>query len=164
MRSESKYVNAIAIAILFLTVAGLFYSNIAAKKQDEVFASNQNTLDNAINLIEQTSYEEALDLLKDIEKENSDSVLLHYYKGIALSNLGDKSEAVSSYQKVLQLNPYLVEDAVFMFQYAQVLFENNENIAALEVLDRIKGLEELEETPDLKDRIVILQEEILKSL
>ena len=153
MEVKVKYMRYIVASIIVLLIIGLSYTSYLGKKQDEKFESNETTYNKALQYMEQGEFTKALPLLKRVEKEQYDSMIVKYNIGIALANTGNWDRAIQEFQNSLDLNPYKVEEPVFMMQFATLLINEGKYDEAKKVLERCKTLPAPEQIPDYKDRL-----------
>ncbi|OMP66624.1 tetratricopeptide repeat protein [Domibacillus epiphyticus] len=152
------------VAVLILTVViGFIYVNIAGKKEEEKYVQEFNTYQNAISLMQQGDFKQAVPLLKQVEAEQQDSVPIKQYLGMALVNTGEVEEAVTKYQEVVDLNPYKIEDAEFMLQFGEVLSITGKHKEAKIVLEQCQKLAAPSGIPDYQEKVNLLLAEVSKS-
>lgn len=148
------------VAILFL---GLGYASFSGKEQDKQFFSEQVTYNQALQYIQEEQYDQALPILQQVEKKNPKSTVVKYYLGTTLANTGEWSSAVREYQNILDLNPYKVEDAMFMIQFANVLINADKLEEAKLVLERCQTLSNPDQMPDYQEQVNALLMQISES-
>lgn len=155
-----RYIVASTIAVLLL---GLGYASFSGKKQDEQFLTEQTTFTQAIQYVQEEQYDQALPLLQQVDNKHANSDVVKYYLGATLANLGDWSKASIEYQKILDLNPYKVEDSIFMIQYGNALLNAKKIDEAKVVLERCLTLQVPEQMPDYQEQVNALLMQISAS-
>lgn len=156
-----RYTVAVIVTALLI---GLGYASFAGKKQDEQLVSEQGAFYQALQYIQDGKSNEALPLLQLVDKENSNSAVVKYYLGSTYASMGNWNSAVMEYQKTLDLNPYKVEDSIFMFQFASILISAEKLDAAKVVLERCQTLPAPEQMPDYQEQINALLMQTSSSL
>jgi len=121
---KKNYSLGVGIALLLLVIVGFYlmpymeqnvFSNrkkepgmdLTARK--EKASEEKKLFENAKRLISLYDYKEALEVIKKLKELNPNSSDYNYYAGISYENLKFESEALSSYEKSLALNPQHVE-------------------------------------------------------
>lgn len=153
----------VVAGMVFVLLVGLGIANFSGKKQDEQFATEQATYNQALQYLQKGQYAQALPLLKQVEREQSSSVPVKYYTGLSLANTGDWSGAVKEFQTALDLNPYKVEDSMFMLQFAEVLVNAKKMDEAKVVLKQCEKLPVPQQMPEYKKNIKTLLTQISAS-
>ena len=152
------------IAGLILTVLiGMYIFNYLGDDQEKGFIEIQTQFNDAIVLLQEGRMEEGLNLLNEVDKENNDSYLVKYYKGFALSNLNVPEKAIIDFDKLIDLNPYMTEEPMFMFIYGRALVQAGKTEEALIVLNKCKSLPTPEQIEDYQEQVNILIEQITLS-
>jgi predicted Zn-dependent protease len=159
MNRETSVRNIVGFIVVFLIV-GLGYASFLGKKQDEQFANEQMMYNLAMDHVKKGQYNFALPLLKQVEKKQMASFTMRYYTGLALEQTGYGKEAVLEFQNALDLNPYLVEDSIFMLEFAEALLNAKKNEEAKIVLKHCQTLPIPEQIPDYLDEVNGMLEQI----
>lgn len=149
--------------IVGILLVGLLYVSFSGKKQDEKFLDEQTTYNQALQHLKGGQYDQALPLLKEVKKEQPDSVTVNYYTGLALANTGDWMGSAKEFQTVINLNPYKVEDSVFMIQFAEILLNAKKKDEAKVVLKRCQTLPVPKQIPDYQMRVKNLLKQVAVS-
>lgn len=131
--STRKYILA---SFVVFVVGSLIVANVLAKKQDEVFSTEDILYQQAIQLYEEGNYSDAQTLISDLITEKADSEMVNYLAALITGQNGDFSAAVVFMQKVLDINPYNVERPIFMLQFGEMLFSAQKYEEAKIVLQR----------------------------
>ncbi|MGE7943734.1 tetratricopeptide repeat protein [Lysinibacillus xylanilyticus] len=106
--------------IVAFVVIGLIVANVMASKQDEDFSSNDILYSQAFQMQAEGNYEEAWIAISEVIKAAPNSEVVNYLAGIIAANKGDVKQAAIYMQKILDINPYKVEDAIFMIQLGEI--------------------------------------------
>lgn len=139
--------------VLFFVMAGLAYTYSSAKGQDEQFLQSYSQFEQARTLFDHQQFDQALPLLQELEQKQPDSALIKNYLGIAYLNTGDIGAAVTKYKSVLDLNPYKVENALFMIQFGEILLLDGKKAEAVLVLEKCLTLAPPAEMPDYQVKV-----------
>lgn len=128
----------ILLGIILMIVGGVFVSKIMGAKQDEEFALDDALYQQATNLNSEGNYSEAAVYSQELLKRQPDSEIANYLGGLLAVQTGEVQQAVILLQKVLDINPYKAEDAMFMLRFAEVLILAERNEDAKIVLERCR--------------------------
>ncbi|WP_231584141.1 tetratricopeptide repeat protein [Domibacillus indicus] len=149
------------VAGIFLCLAiALIYTHFSGEKQDEKVTEIYYTYQQAFELLQQGQYAQALPLLEQVKAEEPDSVPVTHYLGMSYVNTNELSKASRAYKQVVELNPYKIEDALFMIQFADVLTLNGEKEEALTVLAQCKNLPVPASMPDYQEQVAAKMKEL----
>lgn len=151
----------ILLFLVVFTVLGLIVANVKAKTQDEQFAYKDSLYQKASHLANLGDYEKADDYIDELLKIQPNNENVNYLGGIIAANTGDIQQASILFKKALDLNPYLVENPVFMFQLGQMLFYSERYDEAKIVLSRCK---EMGWTPEEIPNYQTIVSELLNSI
>ncbi|RTQ93149.1 tetratricopeptide repeat protein [Lysinibacillus telephonicus] len=113
----------ILIGMVAFIVIGLFVANVLAKGQDEQFANEDLLFQQATQLANEGNFEEASVYINELIKKESESEDVNYLGGLISANVGEMKQASILFQKVLDINPYRVEDPMFMLQFGETLYK-----------------------------------------
>lgn len=130
------------------------------KKQDSSFRTDNELYGLVSQHLELGNYEIALAGSKTLEKSQKSSETVNYLIGIAAVNSGELAKGIQHLQRVLEINPYKVEDSLFMLQYAEALVLAEKSYEAGLVLERCMTLPPPESYPKYQERIAELQEQL----
>lgn len=117
--STRKY---ILIGLVLLIVIGLFTAKVLGKQQDEEFAMDDALYEQVSQLYSEGKYEEAAQYSTELLQRQPDSEAVNYIGGLVAANTNEYEQAAILLQKTVELNPYKVEDSVFMLQFGEVLY------------------------------------------
>jgi predicted Zn-dependent protease len=160
MKMTDTTVRYVVAGVVIALLVGLGYASFSGKKQDEQFTREQAMYNQTLQHEQKGQYDQALPLLKQIEKEQPNSVPVKYYTGLALANKGDWTGAAQEFQNSINLNPYKVEDSIFMLQYAEVLTYAKKLEEAKVVLEHCKKLSVPAQMPDYQDKVNAMLQKI----
>lgn len=159
MKLTDTSVRYIVAAVVLFILVGFSYANISGNNQDEEFETANVLYQQAIAQLQEGNYEQSLELLKQVETVNPDSAKVKQYLGLSLASTGDYATAAEKYEKTIELNPHMIEDSLFMIQYANILILTEQKEAALVVLEQCESLRVPEEMPDYKEQVAKLIKE-----
>ena len=150
--------------LTLLVVVGLIVANVMGKKQDTAFQADEAQFYQGAAELQEGQYAEALVTLEGVEKRHRSSEVMNYAIGLAAINTGDAEKAALHYQRALDINPYKVEDAMFMLQYAEVLIFAEKKDEAGQVLEHCATFVTPEEFPEYPERVAELQVQLADNL
>ena len=125
----------IFLLIILFTICAFVLASQIGKQQDEQFTEEQNLYNQANTLFNSGSFEEAVVLTNELVVRYPNSEILNYLHASILSELEEHKMAKHFMEHTLDLNPYLVEDAVFMLDFGTILKEGNYKTEALLVFE-----------------------------
>ncbi|WP_342559447.1 tetratricopeptide repeat protein [Metasolibacillus sp. FSL K6-0083] len=131
----------ILIAVIIIIAIGLLVAKVMAKKQDEQFANNEALYSQVIQLYSQQQFAEAAPLAEELLKKQPNAEIVNYISGMIAAGNEEFVAAAVHLQKTLDINPYKVEDAIFMLQFAEVLVHAENYEAAQKVLEKCQQAE-----------------------
>lgn len=144
----------IFIGLLILIIIGVIVANILAKKQDEEFATEDFLYNQALQLYKDGDYERAQLLVSELTIERADSEIVNYLAGLIAASNNEYESASILMQKSLDINPYKVENAIFMLQFGEILFLAKRYEDAKIVLNRCKDAGWTpEDYPDYQEQV-----------
>lgn len=126
----------ILIGIVVFILLGILVAKVIAKSQDEKFANEDLLYQQAFQLANENKFEEASIYINELLKTQSDSEAANYLGGLIAANTGELQQAASLFQKTLDINPHRVEDAMFMLQFGEMLYNVERYEDARVVLSR----------------------------
>lgn len=118
--STRKY---ILLGIVLFIILGVIVSKVLANDQDKQFVLADALYQQAFQLAGEGNYEEASLYINELLKLQPDSEAVNYLGGLTAANTDKLEEAVVLFQKTLDLNPYRVEDPMFMLQFGEILLK-----------------------------------------
>lgn len=156
--STRKY---ILIGLVLVIVIGLISAKFLGKKQDEEFAMDDALYQHVSQLYSDGNYEEAAEYSTELLTRQPDAEATNYIGGLIAANTGELEQAAILLQKTLEINPYKVEDPMFMLQLAEVLYgaERYADAQTVLVTCRDKGWAPAE-LPTYQERVAQLLAEI----
>jgi len=157
MRITEPIRKYILVGIVSLVVAGLIVANILASKQDKEFASNEELYNQTFELQSNGDIEGALKAIQEVLKKTPNSEVANYMAGIVAAQKGDMKKASIYMQKTLDINPYKVEDPMFMIQMGEIFVGAEKYEEAKIVLLRCQeSAWAPEELPDYQNQVSAL--------
>lgn len=138
-------------------IAILVTINISGNKQSEHFVEKNLEFRQAEELVGNGEFEEAYNILSKLHSEFPKEYNVTYALAYVLLMTDEFDYSEKMYKQALELNPYFVENADVMYQFAMVLFnvQNYEDTAM--VISRLETLplsqEYIDSVNDLKLRI-----------
>ena len=151
----------IFLAFVLFIIVGISTAKVLGAKQDEKYLTQYTYYQQAQQLVAEANYTEADKYLHELLLEQPNSEALNYLAGLTSANLGDFGKAAILMQKTLDINPYKVEDAMFMLQFGEILLNSERYEDAKIVLTRCKEMGWVpEQFPDYQQRITELLAQI----
>lgn len=140
-RNEKMYINNsirkyILLGITVILLIGIVIASVLAKKQNEEFEKENFIYQQALEMYQSENYEGAKMLISDLVMEHDDSEIVNYLAGLIDASNNDFTSAAVYMQKSLDINPYKVEEPMFMLQFGEILFRAERFEDAKLVLDR----------------------------
>lgn len=148
------------ILIVLIVIVGLGYASFAGESQDGKISKEQERYTQALQFIQNEEYIQAVSLLKLVDMDYPNSATVKYYLGTSLANLGEWNSAAQEYQQVLNLNPYKVEESIFMIQFANILVNAGKLDEAKIVLEKCLTLPIPEQIPNYLEQVNSLIDEL----
>jgi predicted Zn-dependent protease len=159
--STRKYILS---GIVALVVIGLIVASVLASKQDEDFLMSETLYNQAIQLQADSDLEGSITMLSEVLKKQPNSEVANYVAGLTNARNGDLKQASIYMQKVLDINPYKVEDPKFMLQLGEIFLGAEKFEEAKIVLLRCQESQwTLEDIPDYQEYVTTLLAEIENS-
>ncbi len=156
--STRKYI--LLGAILFIIV-GLVSAKVLAKGQDTQFTTEDVLYQQAAQFYSEGNYSDALTFINELLKAQPKSEAANYLGGLVTANVGEYERSAILFQKTLDINPYKVEDAMFMLQFGEVLVSAERYEDAKTVLVRCQeSAWAPEEFPEYQNRVAELLAQI----
>lgn len=156
--STRKY---LLVGIVIFILIGLVSAKVLAKKQDNEFVANEMLYEQAVQLYSAGKPSEASALIEELLKKQPKSEIVNYLGGMIAAGNEDYGQAAMLFQKVLDMNPYKVEDAMFMLQFAEVLVSVERFNDAAVILERCREAAWApEEFPTYQERVTQLLTDI----
>lgn len=147
----------ILLGMIGIIVVGLIVAKVLANNQDEQFTVEQTLYQQASQLASQGNYEEAGLYINEVLKSKPDSEAVNYLGALIASNQGEVEQAAILFQKTLDINPYKVEDALFMLQFGEILYNVERYEDAKVVLTRCQEAGWMPESyPGYQERVAEL--------
>lgn len=155
---DNKSSRYIIIGLLLTITIGIISTSIVGKRDNHKFLTEQKLYNQALDSMRQNDFESAYSLISPLKEKYRESELVNYSLAVAASNSGEEKEGYIHMQRALDLNPYNVEDPMFMLQFAQILVMNEKYKEASEVLAVCKKFTPPENYPQYQETIQQLNE------
>lgn len=143
-----------------IVVVGLILSSMMGSKQNKEFQSNYELFSHMNQQFQEGNYTEALKYGELLMMNHKSSETVNYLTAVSAVNAGEIDKALLHMQRALDINPYYVENPMFMLQYAEMLIQAEQKDAAIKVLERCEVLPIPEVYPEYKDHVTHLQEQL----
>ncbi|KGR90051.1 hypothetical protein CD30_13835 [Ureibacillus massiliensis 4400831 = CIP 108448 = CCUG 49529] len=126
----------ILLGLVVLVILGVVVSNVMASGQDEQFSIEDALYQQANQLASAGNFEEASVYINELLKTKPNSEAANYLGALIAVNTGEKEQAAILFQKTLDLNPYRVEEPMFMLQLGESFYQAERYVDARVVLTR----------------------------
>lgn len=136
VRLNEKHRKYILLSIVSIIIVSFIVAKFIGKSQDEQFKKEVDLYAAASSLVSERKYTEATPIIGELLKLKPDSEATSYLGSIVYANNGDFQQAAILMQKALDINPYKVEDPMFMLQFGEILFFTERYEDAKIVLER----------------------------
>lgn len=154
MRLTEKNRRYILVGMVAFIIIGIFTAKILGSKQDEQFMYEDMLYAQASQLYEQGNYVDALAMSNELLELQPRSEAANYLGALIAAQVGEYGQAAILFQKTMDINPYKVEDAMFMLQFGEILFLAERYDDAIAVLGLVEELGwKPEEYPDYQKRV-----------
>ncbi|MBM7609061.1 putative Zn-dependent protease [Lysinibacillus composti] len=110
------------MGIVAFIVLGVIVANVMASKQDKQFSMEDTLYKQATELHSQGNNTEAATYIKELLKLQSESEAVNYLGAVIAASNNEMQQAATLLQKTLDINPYKVEDPMFMLQFGETLY------------------------------------------
>ena len=111
----------ILLSIVCLIVGGIVIAKFMAKSQDEQFTNEDNLYVATYSLVSEGKYTEAAQYISELLQTQPSSETANYLGAIVYANNAEYKQAAILMQKAMDINPYNVENPMFMLQFGEVL-------------------------------------------
>lgn len=128
----------ILLGIVAFIVIALIAAKVLANNQNKQFSLEHNLYDQALQLSNREDYEQAAIYINELLKYQPNSQDANYLGALIAGNTGELKQAGIRLQKTLDINPYKAEDAIFMLQFGEILYQLERYNDAKVVLSRCK--------------------------
>ncbi|MFC4410003.1 hypothetical protein ACFOZY_06065 [Chungangia koreensis] len=145
-----------------ILIIGIFTSITLSNNQDHKFIELQMRYNEGLEYFNNKEYENAYNSLNQIVDEFPDSEPVNYLYAISAVNTFHFKESLIYMERALDINPYNVENPVFMIQYAEILINADKIEEAKLVIEHSKNLEQPTNFPNFQERLKELEEIVKK--
>lgn len=129
-----KYVFIILLISVLLV---LVWQNKLAEKQNTILLNDYAVYQQADEMMQNQEFDQSINVLEDLNAKYNNEFQISYWLGYSYLYSNKFESAVILYNKSLDLNPYLVENTDFMYQYAVALANSEKYEDSLIVINRI---------------------------
>lgn len=150
----------IVLGFSLFIIIGIIAASIMGKKQDTAFQIDDIEYNNAVSQLQEGNYAGVLEGTIALKSRQKSSEPVNYLIALAAGNVGEVEESLKYMQRTLDINPYKVEDSLFMLQYAEFLVMADLKEKAELVLEKCVALSVPESYPQYKERVAQLQQQL----
>lgn len=140
VKTKKNYTNHIIALFILIVCSILIYTQNQATKQDERMMDDFALYQETSLLLQEGDIENVLPILEDLNTRHGDDYNVTHRLGYSYLTMQQFNTALTMYTKSLDLNPYLVENINFMYEYATTLASNEQYDNALIVIERLLTL------------------------
>lgn len=116
------------IGIIGIILIGLLYSNIMGNKQNEEFKKDYLLYQSSLTMLQENQGVEAKKVLTTLAEKYPNQYIISRYAGLAYAMIGENQAAETYYQKAIDQRPFLQVDPMFILQFGEIAYFN-ENYA-----------------------------------
>ncbi|TQR21222.1 tetratricopeptide repeat protein [Psychrobacillus vulpis] len=126
--------------ILILVIVVLVWMNNMSAKKDEVLLNDYVLLDQLSKQEFSENKDAVIQQYEKLQKKYPENYMIAFQLGYTYLGADKIKPATVMYARAMDLNPYLVENPEFMYQYSVALINNEQTENAKTVIDRAKHL------------------------
>ncbi|MER2190022.1 MAG: hypothetical protein ABS951_03605 [Solibacillus sp.] len=161
MRLTEKNRRYILVGMVAFIVIGIFTAKILGSKQDEQFMYEDALYAQANQMYQEGNYIDAMVFSNELLELQPKSEDANYLGALIAAQTGEYKQAAILLQKTMDLNPYKVEDSIFMLQFGEILFMAERHDDAKVVLEKCREMGWVpEELPTYQERVTKLLTQI----
>lgn len=123
---KSTIVKNVFFGVILFVIIGLVYTNIAGKKQDEIFKQDYMKNQQAMQMLQSNQTKESANVLEELILKYPDEYTLYYNLGLAYSAQNNFKKSALNFQKALNIRPALLQDQTFTFKMGESLYHIKE--------------------------------------
>ncbi|MER2076572.1 tetratricopeptide repeat protein [Psychrobacillus psychrotolerans] len=139
-KPNRNYSNYIFITCIIVVLTVLIGVENVAEKEDNLLLNDFSLYQKADVLLQEGDMESVIPILKELHKTYNDDFNISYRLGYSYLSTNRYDSALVMYTRSLDLNPYFVENKDFLYEYAIILANNEQNDNAIQVIDRLLEL------------------------
>lgn len=152
--------NYIFLVLSVITILSLFIAKSIANQRNIPLIRDYIVYQQALDLVDQNSFDKAEPLLNDLIKKYPDSHMLLLSYSRCLIQDGKLTEATEYLQKSREINPLLTYNTDYLVQYGTLLFKLGDYSKADQYFDQSKKmLNNPEKINELSQYIALLKKE-----
>lgn len=137
---QLNLLNYIFVLLLFFVVVVIIWSNTTTSTQDDEWLNDYSLLQQLTDPQSTENAEGMIGQLEILQKKYPSEYMLAYQLGLAYLNAGNMKQASTMYGRTIDLNPYITENKEFMYQYAIILANDEQQDHAKNVVERAMQL------------------------
>lgn len=118
---KEKNRNYVLLSIVCIIIGSLIIAKFMGKSQDEQFKKEDGLYAATYSLVSEGKYNEAAPMISELLRLQPNSEAANYLGAMVYANNEDYQQAAILIQKALDINPYNVENAMFMLQFGEIL-------------------------------------------
>lgn len=139
-KEKKEYTNYFVTGFILLVAITLVFIQNEAQNQNEKLQRDFSLYQEANSYLQKGETEVIIDTLSELHKTYSDDFNISYGLAFSYLNNGNYEAALPMYTRSLDLNPYLVENIDFIYQYALAFSNNKQYENAIAVIDQLLTL------------------------
>ena len=134
---EGKTRNWIFFGVTALTIIVVLITYSYGRSQDKSFLSNYSEYQKAVSLIKQQQYNQAFEILQNLDSNSQATYQVQYLKGICAYQNGNYDMAARFYQGAQDTRPALLKNQEFLLNYGKTLYKLGNYERSLVYLQKI---------------------------
>lgn len=160
MKLVESYRKYILLFTISLVLVALIIGYVRGGSQEKKFAEVQLNYSQLVNSLQTGNYSDIVNLAGEVDSDLRNTDLFNYVLAIAELNIGNYERSTQYFERAIDINPYKVEDGLFMLQYAETLILASKNEEAEIVLERCTSLEAPDSFAEYYNKITELQQQL----
>jgi tetratricopeptide (TPR) repeat protein len=113
-------------SVVPIVVISMFVAGISGSKQDAGYKADNDAYLQATKYIQNAQGQEALTIMKALYVKYPEATNIVRFLGLSYGLVKDYPSAVNAFDKVVELKPFMVKDAIFNAQFGEMLYNNKE--------------------------------------
>jgi len=157
MQKKTPIEKYIVLGVVVAIIIGLITALQLGKKQDEQFTMNQMQFNYAQQLMEEERYETGVEMMAEVMANSTPTAYLTQSYGYMNAYVEDYQKASELYLETIEINPYMIENALFMAQLSEFLVVTEQYDKALTVIEQAETLNPPEQLPNYQEILTNLK-------